>query len=63
MLTVFSTPKPFVGHSDIIRRNALKSWTLLRPGPHSWQVSLREDGKVLDMWHCAPNMIIVYRRN
>jgi hypothetical protein len=31
MLTVFSTPKPFHGHSGIIQRNALKSWTLLHP--------------------------------
>lgn len=29
MLTIFSTPKPFVGHSAVIQRNALKSWTLL----------------------------------
>jgi len=31
MLTIFSTPKPFRGHSGIIQRNALKSWTLLHP--------------------------------
>ena len=31
MLTVFSTPKPFNGHSSVIQRNALKSWTLLHP--------------------------------
>ena len=31
MITLFSTPKPFHGHSDIIQRNALKSWTLLHP--------------------------------
>ena len=31
MLTIFSTPKPFVGHIDIIQRNAIKSWTLLHP--------------------------------
>lgn len=31
MLTVFSTAKPFHGHSRIIQRNALKSWTLLHP--------------------------------
>jgi hypothetical protein len=29
MLTVFSTAKPFHGHSGIIQWNALKSWTLL----------------------------------
>jgi hypothetical protein len=31
MLTFFTTAKPFCGHSGIIQRNALKSWTLLRP--------------------------------
>ena len=31
MLTVFSTAKSFHGHSGIIQRNALKSWSLLHP--------------------------------
>lgn len=31
MLTIFSIPKPFQGHIDIIQRNAIKSWTLLDP--------------------------------
>lgn len=31
MLTIFSTPKPFRGHINVIQRNALKSWTLLHP--------------------------------
>ena len=31
MLTLFTTAKPFQGHSAIIQRNALKSWTLLHP--------------------------------
>lgn len=31
MLTLFTTAKPFRGHSAIIQRNALKSWTLLHP--------------------------------
>lgn len=31
MLTIFSTPKPFRGHIDVIQKNALKSWTLLDP--------------------------------
>ena len=31
MLTIFTTPKPFVGHIAVIQRNALKSWTLLHP--------------------------------
>src|SRR6266481_1972537 len=29
MLTIFTTAKPFEGHSGIIQRNALKSWKLL----------------------------------
>ena len=30
----------------------------LRPGPYSWQVSLWENGEVVDLWDCAPDMII-----
>jgi hypothetical protein len=31
MLTIFTTAKPFKGHSAIIQRNALQSWKLLHP--------------------------------
>src|SRR5580658_4653209 len=31
MLTFFTTAKPFVGHSRVIQRNALKSWMLVHP--------------------------------
>jgi hypothetical protein len=31
MLTLFTTPKPFRGHISVIQRNAISSWTLLRP--------------------------------
>jgi hypothetical protein len=31
MLTIFSTPKPFLGHINVIQRNALQSWKLLHP--------------------------------
>lgn len=31
MLTLFSTAKPFLGHSRVIQRNALQSWKLLHP--------------------------------
>lgn len=31
MLTLFSTAKPFRGHTGIIQRNALQSWKLLHP--------------------------------
>jgi lipopolysaccharide transport system ATP-binding protein len=30
----------------------------LRPGSYSWQVSLWEEGKLVDLWDCAPEMII-----
>ena len=33
MLTIFTTAKPFHGHTGVIQRNALKSWTLLQPSP------------------------------
>jgi hypothetical protein len=29
MLTIFTTPKPFEGHIDVIQRNAIESWTHL----------------------------------
>jgi hypothetical protein len=31
MLTLFATPKPMRGHNGVIQRNAIRSWTLLRP--------------------------------
>src|SRR5215831_1772529 len=31
MLTLFTTAKPFVGHSAVIQCNALQSWKLLHP--------------------------------
>jgi len=30
----------------------------LRPGAYSWQVSLWENGEVVDLWDCAPDMVI-----
>ena len=30
----------------------------LRPGPYQWQVSLWEDGEMLDLWDCGPDMTI-----
>ena len=32
-LTLFTTAKPFSGHSSVIQRNALRSWSLLVPTP------------------------------
>lgn len=31
MLTIFTTPKPFVGHIAVIQRNSLQSWKRLHP--------------------------------
>ena len=31
MLSLFTIPKPFHGRIDVIQRNAIRSWTLLRP--------------------------------
>ena len=31
MLTLFTIPKAFHGHTGVIQRNAIKSWTMLRP--------------------------------
>lgn len=31
MITIFSCPKPFIGHINIIQRNAIQSWRLLNP--------------------------------
>jgi len=33
LLTLFAIPKPFHGHFEIIQRNAIISWTHLRPRP------------------------------
>jgi hypothetical protein len=30
----------------------------LRPGAYSWQVSLWEDGELLDLWDCLPELNI-----
>src|SRR5215469_2937869 len=31
MLTIFSTPKPFIDHIGVIQRNAIRSWRRLHP--------------------------------
>ncbi len=35
----------------------------LRPGPYSWRVSLWENGKIVDLWDCVPDMIIATEVN
>jgi len=32
-LTLFALPKAFRGHIDVIQRNAIQSWTMLKPAP------------------------------
>ena len=32
MLTIFATPKPFLGHINTIQRNAIESWKRIDPG-------------------------------
>jgi hypothetical protein len=32
-ITIFTTPKPFIGHFGLIQRNALASWRALTPSP------------------------------
>ena len=46
MLTIFTVPKAFNGHIDIIQRNAIKSWTLLEP---RCQVILAGDDEGTDL--------------
>jgi hypothetical protein len=57
MLTIFTTPKPFKGHSRVIQLNAINSWARLRPAP---QIILfgEEDGSAevaaeLNIMHVA----------
>jgi hypothetical protein len=33
-LTIFATPKKFIGHIGVIQRNAIQSWTRMSPRPH-----------------------------
>ena len=33
LLTIFATPKRFQGHIGVIQRNAIASWTHLKPKP------------------------------
>ena len=42
MLTIFTLPKPFEDIYEVIQRNAIRSWTLLKPKP---EILLFEDEK------------------
>jgi len=35
----------------------------LRPGPYQWQVSFWDNGEMLDLWDCVPDMIIATDTN
>lgn len=43
MITLFSWPRPFVGHTNTIQRNAIQSWTRLQPKPEIILIG-NEDG-------------------
>jgi hypothetical protein len=30
----------------------------VRPGPYTWHVSLYDDGQLVDVWDCLPEMIV-----
>ena len=60
MLTLFTTPKAFLGHTGVIQTNAIRSWTLLRPRPEIILFG-NEDGTArlcgeLDLVH-APDLL------
>ena len=57
MLTLFTTPKPFKGHTAIIQRNAIRSWTLLKPSCEiilfGDEVGTIETANELGVLHCS----------
>jgi ABC-type polysaccharide/polyol phosphate transport system ATPase subunit len=50
----FNIRMPAGRHELMYRLPALP----LRPGVYRWQVSLYQDGDLLDNWYCAPEMIV-----
>jgi hypothetical protein len=54
-ITIFTVPKPFVGHIGIIQENAIKSWTLLNPRPQiilfGDEEGMEDIAKKLDVIH------------
>ncbi|HWO43099.1 MAG TPA: glycosyl transferase family 2, partial [Candidatus Eisenbacteria bacterium] len=62
MLTLFAIPKAFTGHISIIQRNAIQSWTLLRPqceivlfGDDAGTKDVAKDFEVKHVPHVARN--------
>ncbi|WP_138505666.1 hypothetical protein [Nostoc sp. PA-18-2419] len=58
-ITIFTVPKPFIGHIGIIQRNAIKSWKLLCPRPQiilfGNEKGIEEISHELDVIH-VPNI-------
>jgi glycosyltransferase involved in cell wall biosynthesis len=56
-VTIFSIPKPFVGHIGTIQRNAIISWSLLNPQPEiilfGDEVGTKEIAAELDLLHVS----------
>lgn len=56
-VTIFSIPKPFVGHIGTIQRNAITSWSLLNPQPEiilfGDEVGTREIANELNLLHVS----------
>lgn len=54
-IAIFTIPKPFKGHIGIIQRNAIKSWTMLKPRPEiilfGDEEGIAEIAKELDLIH------------
>jgi len=55
MISIFATPKPFIGHIGTIQRNAIISWTKLRPKPEillfGTDHGIKDISKELDLIH------------
>ena len=44
MITIFTVPRPFIGHFNVIQRNAVESWKRLRPEPEILLFGEGEEG-------------------
>jgi hypothetical protein len=75
VLTVFSVPKPFTGHTDVIQRNAIASWRFLRPRPEiilfggetgtasvARELGIRHESEIAVNAHGTPLLNDLFRR-
>jgi hypothetical protein len=75
MLTIFSVPKAFKGHIGVIQRNAVQSWTLLRPRPEiilfgkdegtaecAWEFGVRYEPEITTNQYGTPLLNDMFRR-